>query len=99
MSFSSVYSAVALSAVSGQVLWRKVMRESVMYIQCGLQYSAQPSPVVLLIGKSVIIAVNGSSGRTWSMDRVYTAFLLLHRLSLSTCYSGCYVHMHKEKSQ
>ncbi|TMS15083.1 Protein FAM234B [Larimichthys crocea] len=58
---NKIYSAVALSAVSGQVLWRKVMRESVMYIQCGLQYSAQPSPVVLLIGKSVIIAVNGSS--------------------------------------
>ncbi|KAE8282901.1 Protein FAM234B [Larimichthys crocea] len=65
---NKIYSAVALSAVSGQVLWRKVMRESVMYIQCGLQYSAQPSPVVLLIGKSVIIAVNGSSGENlWSL--------------------------------
>nr|XP_040046189.1 protein FAM234B [Gasterosteus aculeatus aculeatus] len=61
---NKVYSAVALSGVSGQVLWRKVMRESVMYIQCGLQYSGQPSPVVLLIGKSVLMAVNGTTGKT-----------------------------------
>lgn len=53
---------VALSAVSGQVLWRKVMRESVMYIQCGLQYSTQQSPVVILISKSLILAVNGTTG-------------------------------------
>lgn len=61
--FRPVYSAVALSAVTGQELWRKVMRESVMYIQCGLQFSAQPSPVVLLIGKSIIMAVNGTTGQ------------------------------------
>lgn len=58
----SVYSAVALSAVSGRLLWRKVMRESVMYIQCGLQYSSQTPPVVLLISKSTIMAVNGTTG-------------------------------------
>lgn len=55
-----VYSAVALSALRGQVLWRKDMQESVMYIQCGLQY--QQTPVVLLISKSIIVAVNGTSG-------------------------------------
>uniref|UniRef100_A0A3P8T5W7 Family with sequence similarity 234 member B n=1 Tax=Amphiprion percula TaxID=161767 RepID=A0A3P8T5W7_AMPPE len=59
---NKVYSAVAVSAVSGQVLWRKVMRESVMYIQCGLQFTTQPSPVCLLIGKSIIMAVNGTTG-------------------------------------
>ncbi|XP_068435077.1 protein FAM234B [Clinocottus analis] len=65
---NKIYSAVALSAVSGQVLWRKVMRESVMYIQCGLQYLTQPPPVVLLIGKSVLAAVNGTTGSTlWSV--------------------------------
>ncbi|XP_075940274.1 protein FAM234B [Anarhichas minor] len=65
---NKVYSAVALSAVSGLVLWKKVVQESVMYIQCGLQYSTQPqSPVVLLIGKSVLMAVNGTTGKTlWS---------------------------------
>lgn len=31
-----------------------------MYIQCGLQY--QQTPVVLLISKSIIVAVNGTSG-------------------------------------
>ncbi|XP_074511600.1 protein FAM234B [Sebastes fasciatus] len=60
---NKIYSAVALSAVNGQVLWSKVMREPVMYIQCGLQYSTQPSPVVLLISKSIITAVNGTSGK------------------------------------
>lgn len=60
--FNTVYSAVALSAVSGQVLWTYFMRESVMYIQCGLQYGNQRTPVVLLISKSLIIAVNGTSG-------------------------------------
>ena len=59
---TQVYSAVAVSAVSGQVLWRKVMQESVCYIQCGLQYSTQMSPVCLLIGKSKITAVNGTTG-------------------------------------
>uniref|UniRef100_A0A667X5P0 Family with sequence similarity 234 member B n=1 Tax=Myripristis murdjan TaxID=586833 RepID=A0A667X5P0_9TELE len=55
--------AVALSAVSGQVLWRRVMRESVMCIQCGLQYNTNPLPVCLLIGKSVLMAVNGTTGQ------------------------------------
>ncbi|XP_072225140.1 protein FAM234B [Leuresthes tenuis] len=65
---NKIYSAVAVSAVSGQVLWKKVMRESVMYIQCGLQYSIQPSPVCLLIGKSVLMAVNGTTGKKlWSV--------------------------------
>lgn len=57
------YSAVAVSAVSGQVLWRKVMSESVMYIQCGLRNSTQSSTVCLLIGKSILMAVNGTTGR------------------------------------
>lgn len=60
--FNAVYSAVALSAVSGQVLWTHFMQESVMYIQCGLQYGNQHTPVVLLISKSLIVAVNGTSG-------------------------------------
>ncbi|XP_034395439.1 protein FAM234B [Cyclopterus lumpus] len=65
---NKIYSAVALSAVSGQVLWRKVMRESVMYIQCGLQDITQTPPVVLLIGKSILVAVNGTTGMTlWSV--------------------------------
>ncbi|XP_056262544.1 protein FAM234B isoform X2 [Pseudoliparis swirei] len=65
---SKIYSAVALSAVGGRVLWMKVMRESVMYIQCGLQDVTQPAPVVLLVGKSILVAVNGSSGKTlWSV--------------------------------
>ncbi|XP_070704469.1 protein FAM234B [Pempheris klunzingeri] len=64
---SKIYSAVALSAVSGQVLWRKVMQENVMYIQCGLQYGTQPSPVIL-ISKSIITAVNGTTGKNlWSV--------------------------------
>ncbi|KAM9745853.1 protein FAM234B [Menidia menidia] len=65
---NKIYSAVALSAVSGRVLWSKVMRESVMYIQCGLQCSGQPSPVCLLIGKSVLMAVSGTTGKkVWSV--------------------------------
>ncbi|KAM8725114.1 protein FAM234B [Acanthopagrus schlegelii] len=65
---NKVYSAVALSAVSGQVLWTYFMRESVMYIQCGLQYGNQRTPVVLLISKSLIVAVNGTSGQDlWSV--------------------------------
>ncbi|KAM4530995.1 protein FAM234B [Odontesthes bonariensis] len=65
---NKIYSAVAVSAVSGQVLWKKVMRESVTYIQCGLQYSTQPSSVCLLICKSVLMAVNGTTGKTlWSV--------------------------------
>lgn len=59
---TSVYSAVALSGVSGQVLWSKVTQESLMYIQCGLQLSSQQSPVVILISKSIIMAVNGTTG-------------------------------------
>ncbi|KAK1877352.1 Protein FAM234B [Dissostichus eleginoides] len=62
MQGNKIYRAVALSAVTGQTLWTKEMRECVMYIQCGLQYSSQPGPVVLLIGKSIIMAVNGTTG-------------------------------------
>ncbi|XP_069557387.1 protein FAM234B [Brachyistius frenatus] len=65
---NKIYSAVAVSALSGRELWRKVMRESVMYIQCGLQLSTQPSPVCLLIGKSILKAVNGTTGdKVWSV--------------------------------
>ncbi|XP_026201581.1 protein FAM234B isoform X2 [Anabas testudineus] len=63
---NKVYSVVALSAVSGQVLWRKVMAESVMYIQCGLQFRSQRSPVCLLIGKSMLMTVNGTTGKNVS---------------------------------
>lgn len=64
---------VALSALRGQELWRTDMQESVMYIQCGLQF--QQTPVVLLISKSVIVAVNGTSGerklgRTQSFESI-----------------------------
>ncbi|KAM9345909.1 protein FAM234B [Symphorus nematophorus] len=66
---NKIYSAVALSALSGQVLWKKFIRESVMYIQCYLQYNNQPSSVVLLIGKSIIVAVNGTTGKNlWSFQ-------------------------------
>ncbi|XP_012735112.2 protein FAM234B isoform X1 [Fundulus heteroclitus] len=60
---SKIYSAVAVCAVSGRVLWRKVMNESVMYIQCGLHHGTQPSPVCLIIGKSILMAVNGTTGK------------------------------------
>ncbi|KAK2894156.1 protein FAM234B isoform X1 [Channa argus] len=63
---NKIYSVVALSAVSGQVLWRKVVAESVMYIQCGLQYSVQRTPVCLLISKSILVAVNGTTGKNLS---------------------------------
>lgn len=59
-----VYSVAALSAVGGRVLWRKVLAAPVMYIQCGLQYPGQPSPVVVLISRAVIAAVNGTTGET-----------------------------------
>uniref|UniRef100_A0A1A8M232 Chromosome 22 open reading frame 32 n=2 Tax=Nothobranchius TaxID=28779 RepID=A0A1A8M232_9TELE len=63
------YSMVAVSALSGRVLWRKVMRESVTYIQCGLRYSEQPSPVCLLIAKSILMAINGTTGkRLWMVQ-------------------------------
>uniref|UniRef100_A0A673A3V3 Family with sequence similarity 234 member B n=1 Tax=Sphaeramia orbicularis TaxID=375764 RepID=A0A673A3V3_9TELE len=58
------YSAMALSAVSGQVLWKKIMREWVMYIQCGLQNGVQQSRVCLLISKSVLMISYLSSGKT-----------------------------------
>ncbi|XP_041673007.1 protein FAM234B [Cheilinus undulatus] len=65
---NKIYSMVALSAVSGQVLWRNVTRENVKYIQCGLQFSTQPSPVVIVIGKSVVMAINGTTGKNlWSL--------------------------------
>ncbi|XP_077357611.1 protein FAM234B isoform X2 [Festucalex cinctus] len=64
---NKIYSAVVLSGASGQLLWRKVMWESVMYIQCGLQLNTKPLPVCLLIGKSIIMAVNGTTGKNlWS---------------------------------
>nr|XP_057905447.1 protein FAM234B isoform X2 [Doryrhamphus excisus] len=64
---NKIHSAVVLSGATGQVLWRKITWESVMYIQCGLQLSAQPSPVCLLIGKSIVMAVNGTTGKNlWS---------------------------------
>lgn len=69
--FTSVYSAVALSGVSGQVLWSKVTQESLMYIQCGLQLSSQQSPVVILISKSIIMAVNGTTGEETSGRPLY----------------------------
>ncbi|KAJ0058211.1 hypothetical protein NL108_009093, partial [Boleophthalmus pectinirostris] len=66
---NKVYSAVALSAVSGQIIWKKPMRERVMYIQCGLQISAQKSQVCLLISKSILMAVNGTTGMSlWSVQ-------------------------------
>ncbi|XP_061740876.1 protein FAM234B [Nerophis ophidion] len=65
---TKIHSAVVLSGTTGQVLWRKVTLESVMYIQCGLRISARPTPVCLLIGKSVITAVNGTTGKNlWSV--------------------------------
>lgn len=39
------------------------MWEPVMSIQCGLQHSSQPSAVVLLISKSIVLAVNGTTGK------------------------------------
>lgn len=66
---NKAYSAVALSARSGQILWKKTMRELVTYIQCGLQASAQKSEVCLLISKSTLMAVNGTTGKTlWSVQ-------------------------------
>ncbi|XP_054891450.1 protein FAM234B [Poeciliopsis prolifica] len=65
---SKVYSAVAVCAASGRVLWREVLNEPVMFLQCGLQLSTQPSPVCLVIGKSNLMAVDGATGRKlWSV--------------------------------
>ncbi|XP_061702307.1 protein FAM234B [Syngnathoides biaculeatus] len=65
---TQVYSTVVLSGASGQLVWKKVMWESIMYIQCGLQLSSKPLPVCLLIGKSIIVAVNGTTGKNlWSV--------------------------------
>ncbi|XP_057717584.1 protein FAM234B [Corythoichthys intestinalis] len=65
---NKIYSAVVLCGASGQLLWRKVMWEPVMYIQCGLKISTKPLPVCLLIGKSTIMAVNGTTGENlWSV--------------------------------
>ncbi|KAK7939355.1 hypothetical protein WMY93_002681 [Mugilogobius chulae] len=61
---NKVYSAVALSAVSGQITWKKPMHEWVMYIQCGLKFSAEKSKACLLISKSVLMAVNETTGET-----------------------------------
>lgn len=46
------------------MLWRKVLQESVMNIQCGLQLGTQQQqqPVVILVSKSNVTAVNGSTG-------------------------------------
>lgn len=38
------------------------MPAPVMYIQSGLQYPGQSSPVVLLISRSMITAVDGTTG-------------------------------------
>ncbi|CAJ1075796.1 protein FAM234B [Xyrichtys novacula] len=66
---NKIFSAVALSSVSGKVLWRKVMHENVNYIQCGLQFGTQTSPVVIIMGKSVVMAVNGTTGdNLWSVS-------------------------------
>ncbi|XP_077590403.1 protein FAM234B isoform X2 [Stigmatopora nigra] len=65
---NKIYSAVILCGATGQLLWRKVTWEPVMYIQCGLQISAKAQPVCLLIGKSTIMAVNGTTGENlWSV--------------------------------
>lgn len=88
--FNPVYSVVALSAAGGHVLWRKVMPAPVIYIQSGLQYPSQPSPVVLLISRSMITAINGTTGEKATRARcshsesyphqlVWKHFLLLPR--------------------
>ncbi|XP_030649123.1 protein FAM234B [Chanos chanos] len=38
------YSVVALSALSGEVLWRKALGNPVLYVQCGLQSGAPARP-------------------------------------------------------
>lgn len=88
--FNPVYSVVALSATGGHVLWRKVMLAPVIYIQSGLQYPSQPSPVILLICRSMITAINGTTGEkatgvrcirseSYPHQLVWTHFLLLPR--------------------
>lgn len=67
--FNPVYSVVALSAAGGHVLWRKVMPAPVIYIQSGLQYPSQLSPVVLLISRSTITAINGTTGENATLLR------------------------------
>ncbi|XP_062309986.1 protein FAM234B [Osmerus eperlanus] len=42
---NKVHSVVALSALSGQVLWRRGLREPAVSVQCGLQYEAHPVPL------------------------------------------------------
>uniref|UniRef100_A0A672IVS8 Family with sequence similarity 234 member B n=1 Tax=Salarias fasciatus TaxID=181472 RepID=A0A672IVS8_SALFA len=50
--------AVAVSAVSGQELWRKVMSESVMSVQCGLQYTICSSSEEVFIKSRATIKVS-----------------------------------------
>ncbi|XP_051571070.1 protein FAM234B isoform X2 [Myxocyprinus asiaticus] len=69
---SKEYSVMAVSGISGQVLWRRVLREPLISLQCGLQTgSADPhyreleTSACILISSSHIISVNASTGRTF----------------------------------
>nr|XP_055051121.1 protein FAM234B isoform X1 [Misgurnus anguillicaudatus] len=60
---SKKYSVVAVSGVDGQLLWRRMLREPLFSIQCGLQ-TGSTSSVCVLISSGHIITVNTSTGRT-----------------------------------
>uniref|UniRef100_H3CZT4 Family with sequence similarity 234 member B n=1 Tax=Tetraodon nigroviridis TaxID=99883 RepID=H3CZT4_TETNG len=62
-----VCSVVALSAVGGQRRVSKVTAAPVMYIQGGPRHPGQEAPAVVLISRSTMTAVDGSTGKTvWS---------------------------------
>ncbi|XP_052005678.1 protein FAM234B-like [Xyrauchen texanus] len=70
---SKEYSVLAVSGISGHVLWRRTLREPLISLQCGLQTgSADPHnrkqslemSACILISSSHIISVNASTGRT-----------------------------------
>ncbi|XP_029014401.1 protein FAM234B isoform X3 [Betta splendens] len=63
---NKLHSVVVLSAASGRMLWRKPMAEPVMYVQCGLQHGSQRPAACLLISKSLLMAVNSSTGKNLS---------------------------------
>ncbi|XP_051571795.1 protein FAM234B-like isoform X2 [Myxocyprinus asiaticus] len=70
---SKEYSVLAVSGISGHVLWRRMLREPLISLQCGLQTgSADPhnrkqsleTSACILISSSHIISINASTGRT-----------------------------------
>ncbi|XP_016376370.1 protein FAM234B-like [Sinocyclocheilus rhinocerous] len=69
---SKEFSVLALGGGGGQLLWRKLLREPLISVQCGLQTgSSDPlhSSACVLISSGHMIAINASTGWTlWTTD-------------------------------